>query len=360
MSRLHSTLVKPTIMSQYRPGDWTCPNCNNHCFGSRDICKDCAERRPGSIPPVTAKSGDWTCSDCPQTINFAKRVACFNCGKPKSDAPIDANPEAVPESVRKRARTEEPTEAPVESSATSGTVSASMTELYSLLSPTTTSVPESVPELPTETSTSSAVSASAPEKPKVPFYGLSIDIERKGKHFRHGILAIGSTFGSMDGTIIEQRAFCSHVPPKEEFEPDCWDNFWSKHTPVLERIESEAVDEPILEFYLWLGSLEQRFGPFGRKHKDKVRFVLISDNPGYDIGMINLEFFKRGIELPIAEMFDDYVSTDDPTEQMIGLSMEQKIEVSKSVTAPHDHWPVNDATEAFQMRCGIQKVLGKK
>ena len=249
---------------------------------------------------------------------------------------------------------------------------------------------EAFPPLPA-VSTNPVVKSEPSPPEKVPELYLTVDIERKGKQFHHGIMAIGACLGDAEGTILEQKAFCSKVPPKDEFEKRTWDEFWSKHPDVLARIDAAAVPDALSEFQIWLFGIEKKYGPFGRKHRDKVKFRLVSDNPAYDIGHINLELFKTEIEEAVgavidavredpelsedkldklietgvskigtgstmAEMFDDYVPTDDPSEQIAHMTPLQQQLVEKHVTAPHDHWPVNDATQIYQQRVGIKRV----
>jgi hypothetical protein len=291
--------------------------------------------------------GDWECLLC-AAHNFRSRATCYNCEATKS--PYPAEPKAVDTEVE---------DFP----------------------------PKSIVEKAEASSTSSGK--------KVRELLLAVDIERKGKHFHHGILAIGACFGDSDGNILEQRAFCSKVPPKDEFEKRTWDEFWSKYPEVLSRIDAAAVPDAIGAFKTWVLELEKKHGPFGRKHKDKVKFKLVSDNPAYDIGMINLELFKTEIAAVVreileddfvgcggqhwdnwedlgpdplhklrtigkgsalAEIFDDYVPTDDPSEQICHMTPAQKQLVEGHVTAVHDHWPVSDATHIYQERCGIKRV----
>jgi len=246
------------------------------------------------------KSGDWNCQLC-NNHNFARREVCKKCNANKNGQKILEN--------------------------------------------TTVNLP--------------IVPIVVKDKDLVPEYYLSIDIERIGPDFKYGILAIGICFGKSDGTIIEQRAFCDKVPTKDRFDQRTWNEFWSKFPEILSRIDKEAISDHIKVFNDYLIELEKKYGPFGRKNKDKVVFKLLSDNPGYDMGMINLEFYKSHfLSKSIAEMFNDYVSTDDPTQIMRGMNKEQRKEVEKYITAPHDHWPVNDATQIYQMRCGIKSVMG--
>ena len=242
------------------------------------------------------RAGDWKCKHCSGPVNFAKRTSCYTCGKSK-DGDVERDDDGR---ETKRAKTE-----------TVGSVSAS------------------------------AQTASSVTTDEIPEYGLSVDVEMAGPELNRDLLAIGVTFGSKDGTIIKQAAFCSRVPKPEEFHPRTWSEFWVKHQPILERINAAATDNPIQEFNDWVRDLEKQYGPFGRKHKQKVRFNLITDNPGCDIGRINVALMlKVDPKHPgLAEMFDDYASTEDPTEQVKGMTPDQVREANRLVTAPHDHWP---------------------
>jgi hypothetical protein len=202
--------------------------------------------------------------------------------------------------------------------------------------------------------------AVAPEERKE--YWLALDLERLGPEYAYGVLAIGVCFGTPDGTVLDARAFCGRVPEQSGFDAYCWSSFWSKFPDVLARIDSEAQDDHVLACYRWLCELEAKYGPFGRRHAAQRKLVLLSDNPAYDFGVLGAEIAHlrgRAVARPISEMFDDYVPTDDPGEQLTFASAEQRERVFSYVTAPHDHYPANDATQIFQMRAGIRAVTGK-
>lgn len=253
------------------------------------------------------KPGDWFCAEC-ETHNFARRNACYLCGQQKK-AEDAAKSIAIQEKKFAEA----------------------------------------------------AAGVSQPVNAAPEIY-CSIDIERIGPDFGYGILAIGVCVGWSDGTIIEQRAFCTQVPEKEGFEQVCWESFWCKHPDILVRIHQNAMANHVSAFHAWMLDLEKRHGPFGRKHAESggVKFKLVTDNPGYDIGLINLEFFKLGHKRPVSEMFDDYVPTSDPSEQSRGLTPLQKKIMNSFMVTPHDHWPVNDATRTFEQMCGVKTALNFK
>ena len=342
-------------MSTIRPGDWNCPYCQNHNFASRAVCKQCREPKPAS----QSRPGEWQCK-CGE-LNFAKRTECRGCSAPQPAAAAAAAKKAEEEksavatvkdadddgdgddddddkqpkeqvSPKKRART-------LEQSAAFNGLDDDNTELTLIVHR-----PEGGDAVP-----------SAPRKE----YYLTVDIERVGPGFKHGILAIGVCFGDTKGNVLVCRAFCGHVPPIEDFDRECYNDFWINYPDVLKRINNEATYNPIARFHEFLVSLEHQYGPFGRAHRDRVHMKLVSDNPAYDIGMINLEFFKNGYPLPMAEMWNGgYVPTDDPSEQIRGLTAEQKAQVEKFITATHSHFPSDDAMKIYQQRCGIKSVLG--
>jgi hypothetical protein len=85
--------------ANFREGDWLCPNpeCKNHNFASRVVCRRCPTLRPGVDPQQAAqmqnyggnarpanatpmRPGDWVCPDpsC-ANLNFASRAVCRMC-----------------------------------------------------------------------------------------------------------------------------------------------------------------------------------------------------------------------------------------------------------------------------------------
>lgn len=87
-----------------RPGDWTCPNCQDHVFAKNDACRRCATPRPtgggggvaiqASPKPLGGfgsglKPGDWYCPAC-QDLQFARNMACRLCSTPKPEEGVEA------------------------------------------------------------------------------------------------------------------------------------------------------------------------------------------------------------------------------------------------------------------------------
>lgn len=73
-----------------RPGDWRCPQCNNHNFKFRTSCNRCQAVKPDDAtiePPRVdfrgkVRPGDWTCCGC-ENRNFAFRDVCNRCDLPR-------------------------------------------------------------------------------------------------------------------------------------------------------------------------------------------------------------------------------------------------------------------------------------
>ena len=77
----------------FKTGDWNCPNCNEHCFASKQNCYVCNTLKPTDTPPrvfgetqVSAtgssnpnfKFGDWNCPNCNEHC-FASKQKCYVC-----------------------------------------------------------------------------------------------------------------------------------------------------------------------------------------------------------------------------------------------------------------------------------------
>mmetsp|Transcript_8259 Transcript_8259/g.20297 ORF Transcript_8259/g.20297 Transcript_8259/m.20297 type:complete len:362 (+) Transcript_8259:104-1189(+) len=90
--------------SGFKPGDWSCAECNAHNFSSRSSCFKCQAAKPsdgkdgdGSDPYASFhkssskgggsfgfKQGDWYCTKC-DAHNFARNDKCFKCSADKPE-----------------------------------------------------------------------------------------------------------------------------------------------------------------------------------------------------------------------------------------------------------------------------------
>lgn len=71
-----------------RPFDWTCKQCGNYCFGSRDHCLKCNA-------PCHKRKNDWTCAECGNYC-FGSRDYCLKCKTPKNPNPTVKSTNAPP------------------------------------------------------------------------------------------------------------------------------------------------------------------------------------------------------------------------------------------------------------------------
>jgi hypothetical protein len=191
-------------------------------------------------------------------------------------------------------------------------------------------------------------------------YFLAFDIERVGSAKKYGVLAVGTCFGTRDGEVIEKRAFCGKVPPPEGFDASTL-KFWSGFPDVLKQIDEQAVDNHMHVLHAYLVQLEQRFGPFGKGCKNKLR--LVSDNPGYDALWCATMFFELFGDdgKTISEMFTAYVPTDDPSEQQRFLFPSERRAVEEyAEKVAHTHFPSEDAEQHFLRQCALETVARER
>jgi len=88
--------------NEFRPGNWACPSCGNHNFASKTACNNCQLPKEGldGLPMPSdggggrgggggggggdVRPGDWTCPSC-NNHNYANKTACNRCSLPKMD-----------------------------------------------------------------------------------------------------------------------------------------------------------------------------------------------------------------------------------------------------------------------------------
>lgn len=103
----HRTGYVPTPFTQARwQGDWTCPSCDNHVFGSKSVCGRCGHQKQdphqttpaqqhahqdaayarqahmvssGLQAPNPRLTRDWTCTSCGYLVH-ARKTLCPKCG----------------------------------------------------------------------------------------------------------------------------------------------------------------------------------------------------------------------------------------------------------------------------------------
>lgn len=183
-----------------------------------------------------------------------------------------------------------------------------------------------------------------------PLY-VAVDIESAGSSYDHAVLQIGVAW-SFDGEKFETKSFCSEEAFNlTGFETRCWEEFWTKNTKVLQRIQNEAIEDE----FMWLSFVE-----FWNAFDSKSKTVkVVSDNPTFDLGRIDhaLSKLKR---LPLRYTQDGkYRSVDDPSEKIKGLpkSKREEIKAILEKTTPHTHWAPDDATHILKMNFLVDKYI---
>ena len=198
-------------------------------------------------------------------------------------------------------------------------------------------------------------------EPEPEIYYCSIDIEKSQSVQGVGIIAVGLVLTNGAGVVLEEKCF-STAGATWLFD---WRTmlFWADHPAILERIDENSRDSPLTAEALdqWLRDINVKYGPFGRQHSRKRQFRWICDNPAYDIGQVNLLLSRTFPESkPLAEYFDDYVPTSDPTEQYEGLLKAEKDIVDEQLVTPHSHYPTEDAKRDIEMYVAIRSVLARR
>jgi hypothetical protein len=185
---------------------------------------------------------------------------------------------------------------------------------------------------------------------------VAIDIEKAGAfNLQHPVVAIGVVVGLAGNVDILERKLIKirvHWPiisddgkivDYGDFEPRCWDEFWSKRPEELKSIlRADAVNEEtaIRDFVRWLDALETKY-PVG---KYKIKFLC--DNPSYDLAAIDVLMEKWCKRAPLRySTVGKYRGLADPTDMLEMLCDEDQDYVLKKVKSQiaHDHNPTNDA-----------------
>lgn len=208
---------------------------------------------------------------------------------------------------------------------------------------------------------------------------IGLDIEGSGSlqlklnddgsiEYNNNPLAIGYAAVDIDGNLVEKGRIAWPVD-RGMVEPRCWNEFWSKHQDVFAVLESESADE---------------FGGMSRADALKKAinataawwidmclkypdFVLVSDNPEYDVCALNVALSLAGIrdsqyrvtERPTPENGCDYqydykgcVAAVDwhyrgdlgwAPSQWSSDAMVMKKYGIPALGVEHDHFPENDS-----------------
>jgi hypothetical protein len=191
---------------------------------------------------------------------------------------------------------------------------------------------------------------------------VTFDIEKTGRmNLGHPINSIGWCVGDLFGRVLQKSKINLKVRwptivsedtktmDYGDFEPRCWDEFWSKRPPALiEELKKDAHEQEfgMTKFATWLDVLEKEYPEATHK------IVFLSDNASFDIAAldVNLErYTKRG---PIRYSLSGKFRSLYPPDDMLAIVPDDVLEplIKKRIDAvvEHDHDPSNDAEHIYR------------
>lgn len=186
---------------------------------------------------------------------------------------------------------------------------------------------------------------------------VAFDIEKAGcLNLTHPIVSIGYAVGTAEGKLYYKGKFNLKVQWPNiatdgtvinygDFEPRCWNEFWSKRpAELIAKLTENAKSqlEGMSAFATFLGELEAKHGTL----------VFLSDNASYDIATldVNLERYvsRKPLRYSSTGQYRSLLPADDLLET---LPVDKQAElVTKWITPfnTHDHDPANDAEVIYR------------
>jgi hypothetical protein len=196
---------------------------------------------------------------------------------------------------------------------------------------------------------------------------VALDIEKAGPHPDQPVLAIGAVVASRDdsqrhGLVLLRRSWfmkhpcldCGIDASEDElrdtgFDLDTWRNFWLGNQAALAHIRANASDEAEQweSFRAFVDSLESLAPPVADGGPPEV--VLVSDNPLFDLGQIDLQLFRRFARSSVRYSAQGrYRQVVDPSERLevmraLEPSLTEALQARVDKTSPLTHRPEDDA-----------------
>lgn len=154
---------------------------------------------------------------------------------------------------------------------------------------------------------------------------LAFDIEMSGQRKEHDILAIGMSVVDDKFTELGSLLIKMYLgKDKTNFDPRTWSEFWEPNEGILDLIKYDGpiTSKKILEFDAIQQFLEFKKNWEEKARKERVKIILVSDNPVFDGGFINGLIFDYTKELPIPyNSFGEYDSFLDVGSEERGFIM---------------------------------------
>ena len=180
---------------------------------------------------------------------------------------------------------------------------------------------------------------------------VAFDVEAKGDRITDPVIEIGLAWGTSPKDI-QKMSLCLDYK-SVAFQERCFNEFWSKQTENLKRIEAAAKDpkEQLALLVKTMEGFEQKF----------AKIKLVSDNPAYDIAKIDYALFSV-LQRFLGIRYDskgNYRSISDPSEQIKGLASRKRELIEKEVAleAPHTHQAADDAHGILLTYFYVQRAI---
>lgn len=208
----------------------------------------------------------------------------------------------------------------------------------------------------------------APEAKSAPVKKIYVafDIEKTGSLFSHPINSIGVCVGDDQAVLQKFRINIDVKWPDRllvtggtenallvrdygDFEPRCWEEFWSKQPDsliALLRFQAQPAEDAAKRFRTWLDGLEEQYP--AKTHK----LVFLSDNASFDIASLDhfLEQFTGRIPLrySTAGKYRSLKAPDDMLAMLPDDFVKWAIKEQIDPLVHHDHDPANDAEHIYR------------
>lgn len=157
---------------------------------------------------------------------------------------------------------------------------------------------------------------------------------------------------SINPQYITRQEFkfdCKDIP----FQKEVWDEFWSHHQAVYAENTKDArpVKEEWKRFLELWSSLTQ----------DQNKPVILSDNPVFDIGVIDKQLTALGLGTGLSIRYSPsgkYIKVHDPSAATFLLSPKAKEDMMTIVNsiAPHTHRAIDDALHILHLHMQLESL----
>lgn len=182
---------------------------------------------------------------------------------------------------------------------------------------------------------------------------IAIDIEKAGCLIsKHPIVSIGYCIGNDQGDIYKKGKINLKVEWPYDFEPRCWNSFWSKQSKeMIDNLKENAVEQR--DGFVLLNDMISKW------ERDYETIVYLSDNPSFDIANIDYNLEKYCDRKPLRysskdESYQNVISTDD---LFYSLNKATTDDIQREFIEPfvkHDHDPANDAEVIYRQYIGYK------